>query len=123
DYRRRSIVDVGRSVVGQALEIGPDQGFVGRWQAPAVAVIELRGEHDDEFRVCLAVRNAPAVRTTIWWPGPVVAMTLYKPQPGVEGCNEPAGHRLRWERAGSGWRLRTDRVKRHRDSALRHRIR
>ena len=52
--------DVGRSVVGQALEIGPDQGFVGRWQAPALAVIELRGQHDDEFTVCLAVRNSPA---------------------------------------------------------------
>jgi hypothetical protein len=43
DCRRRSIVDVGRSVVGQALEIGPDQGFVGRWHAPALAAIELRG--------------------------------------------------------------------------------
>jgi len=43
DYRRRSVVDVGQSVIGQALEIGPDQGFVGRWQAPSLAAIELRG--------------------------------------------------------------------------------
>ena len=50
----------GEAVVGQALEIGPDQGFVGRWGAPALAVIELRGQHDDEFAVCLAVRNGPA---------------------------------------------------------------
>ena len=76
DDRRRSIVDVGRSVVGQALEIGPDQGFVGRWQAPALAAIELRGQHDDEFTVCLAVRNAPAVRKHDPVARASVAMTL-----------------------------------------------
>ena len=46
---------VGRAVVGQALEIGPDQGFLGRWEAPALAVIDLRGQHDDEVAVCPAV--------------------------------------------------------------------
>jgi hypothetical protein len=57
--RRRSIVDVSGAVVGQALEIGPDQGFVGRWEASAFAVIELPGQHEDEVAI------GPAVPKTI----------------------------------------------------------
>ena len=52
DRRRHLISQVGRAVVGQALEIGSDQRFVGRWEGAALTAIDLRGEHDDEFAAC-----------------------------------------------------------------------
>jgi hypothetical protein len=55
DCRRRLIGQVGRAVVGQARENGPDQGFLERREAAPFAVIEFRCQHDDEFTVCLAV--------------------------------------------------------------------
>src|SRR5262245_13936896 len=60
DGRRHPIGQVGRAVVRQALEIGPDQGFLGRWASAALAVIDLLGQHEDEFAV------SPAVPKTIW---------------------------------------------------------
>jgi hypothetical protein len=43
--RRRPIVEVGPAVVGQALEIGPDQGLLRRCSHhPALAMIELAGQ-------------------------------------------------------------------------------
>ncbi len=63
--RRRAIIEVGRAVVGQALEIGPDQGFVGWWGASVLAVIELRGQHDDEVVVVpCGPEDDPAARAT-----------------------------------------------------------
>jgi hypothetical protein len=42
--RRRPIVEVGPAIVGQALEIGPDQGLLRRRSHPALAMIELAGQ-------------------------------------------------------------------------------
>src|SRR5437660_228630 len=51
DRRGRSIVEIGRAVVGQALEIAPDQSFVRSWTSPALATIQLSGQKNDQFSI------------------------------------------------------------------------
>ena len=59
DFRRRLNGQVGKPVVGQALEIGPDQGFLGGRDVAALTAIDLLCQHDDEFAV------GPAVPQTV----------------------------------------------------------
>ena len=94
DRRRLLIGQAGRAVVGQALEIGPDQGVVRRGEGAALAAIDLRGQHDDQIAVCPAVRSAPASHNSIRRPVPF-NIPVYESQPGVEGRDQPAGHLLR----------------------------
>jgi len=51
DGRRRFIAEFGRTVVGQALEIGPDQGVFRRREGAALAVIALTGQEHEQLPI------------------------------------------------------------------------
>src|SRR6185437_14967229 len=95
--------------VGQALEIGPDQGLFGRWEGAVLAAVDLRGQQDDELAVC------PAAHDTIRWPDLATAVEREELQPGVAGREQPTRYLPRCQRAGPGRRIRADGVKRHAD--------
>ncbi len=97
DCRRRPIGQLGRSVVGQALEIGPDQGVLGRRWCPALAAIDLRGQHDDQIAIRSAVDNSPPVPGSNRWQPFIISSEQL--QPGVDGRDQPAGHPL-WGQRG-----------------------
>ena len=58
DGRRRLIGQVGRAVVWQALEIGPDQGFIGRRQCAALAAIDLSSQENELLSITAIFRPA-----------------------------------------------------------------
>jgi hypothetical protein len=49
--RRHLIGQVGQSFLGQALEIGPDPGFVGRRQCAALAAIDLSCQQYEQLSI------------------------------------------------------------------------
>jgi hypothetical protein len=47
DGRRRLVGQVGRAVVGEAFQIGADQGLLGSREGASLAAVDLRGQQDD----------------------------------------------------------------------------
>ena len=83
DDRRHLIALVGRAVVWQALEIGPEQVFLGRWECAVFSAIDFAGKHEDEVAV------VPAVLKTIRRPGHLIAVCHEDSQLGVVGGDQP----------------------------------